>query len=114
MPTTRILIFLFCYISFAKPQHIINRIDVEEPILFDVESGTPYKNCGGSNSVIKSVHLNPCDEISEGHCVLRRGVDATCNLTFESEENSVTLTAKVFGIIGFVPVPFPCPQVIVE
>lgn len=100
-------------LAFVSPQYIVNRLDIEheQPLLFDIEAGTPYKNCGGSNSVIKSVQLNPCDEKSEGHCVLRRGDNVTCSLSFESEENSTTLTAKIFGIIGFVPVPFPCPQV---
>ncbi len=109
-----IVIFSILYCAaqaYGKPQYIVNRIDIDQPLLFDYETGTPYKNCGGSNSVIKSVQLTPCDEISEGHCVLRRGINATCNLSFESKENSATLTAKVFGIIGFVPVPFPCPQV---
>lgn len=109
-----IIIFLMfnCIFSASgKPQYIVSRIDSEPPLLFDIDTGTPYKNCGGSNSIIKSVQLTPCDEISEGHCVLRRGNNVTCNLSFESEENSATLTARVFGIIGFVPIPFPCPQV---
>lgn len=102
--------------AYGNPPYIVNRIDFDEfdTLLFDFDSGTPYKNCGGSNSVIKSVALTPCDEISEGHCVLRRGADVTCNLSFESEENSSSLTAKVFGIIGIVPIPLPCPQVNID
>ncbi|KAJ6650008.1 Ecdysteroid-regulated 16 kDa protein [Pseudolycoriella hygida] len=94
----------------ANSVYLVSRFDDEHSLQFDFDSGTPYKNCGGSRSVIKSVQLTPCDEISEGHCVLRRGINVTCSISFESEENSTTLTAKVFGIIGFVPVPFPCPQ----
>lgn len=112
--SSRIIIFSIFYcisLVYTKPQYIVNRVDIEHPLLFDIETGTPYKNCGGSNSILKRVELTPCDEISQGHCVLHRGSDATCNLSFESEENSVTLTARVFGIIGFVPVPLPCPQV---
>lgn len=104
-------VFNWTSYAYGKPQYIVNRFDIDQPLLFDIETGTPYRNCGGPNSIIKSVQLTPCDEISEGHCVLRRGNNATCNLTFESEENSTTLTAKVFGIIAFVPIPFPCPQV---
>lgn len=104
-------IFYCTSLVHGNPQYIVNRVDVEQPLLFDIETGTPYKNCGGSNSILKRVELTPCDEISQGHCVLHRGKDATCNLSFKSEENSVTLTARVFGIIGFVPVPLPCPQV---
>lgn len=108
-----IVLLIFCCMSltYGKPQYIVNRFDIEQPLLFDIATGTPYKNCGGSNSIIKRVQLTPCDEISDGHCVLRRGNNVTCNLSFESEENSATLTARVFGIIGFLPVPFPCPQV---
>lgn len=110
-----IFLSLFCCSSsttYGSAQYIVNRIDYDDSdtLLFDFESGTPYKNCGG-NSAVKSVELTPCDEISEGHCVLRRGVNATCHLSFESEENSTTLTAKVYGIIGVIPIPFPCPQV---
>lgn len=103
--------FYWPSLAYGKPQFIVTRFDIDEPLLFDVETGTPYKNCGGPNSILKSVQLTPCDEINEGHCVLRRGSNVTCNLSFEAEENSTTLTAKVFGIIAFFPVPFPCPQV---
>lgn len=104
-------LFYWTSLVYANPQFIVNRFDIEEGLQYDIETGTPYKNCGGSKSILKSVELTPCDEISSGHCVLRRGTNVTCNLSFESEENSTTLTAKVFGIIAFVPVPFPCPQV---
>lgn len=96
---------------YGKPHYIVNRYDIDQPVVFDLETGTPYKNCGGSASIIKSVEIIPCDEISGGHCVIKRGDNVTCNVSFESEENSNTLTAKIYGIIAFVPVPFPCPQV---
>lgn len=99
-------------LAYGKPQFVVSRSDIiDQPVVFDVKTGTPYKNCGGSESIIKSVEIIPCNEISVGHCVIQRGDNVTCNISFEAEENSTTLTAKIYGIIGFVPVPFPCPQV---
>lgn len=109
-----LLVLLCSSLAYVKPQFVVSRYQhqyLHHPVVFDVKTGTPYKNCGGPESIIKSVEIIPCDEISAGHCVIKRGDNVTCNISFEAEENSTTLTAKIYGIIAFVPVPFPCPQV---
>lgn len=94
----------------ANPYIIVQRWDDEIPLL-DAVTGTPYKNCGGSESVLKSVAVTPCNAQDSDHCVITRGNNVTFNMKFLSKVNSSTLQAKIYGIYDFIPVPFPCPKV---
>lgn len=91
---------------------VVTRFDEDFPQYeYDTTSGTPYKNCGGSESVLKSVEIIPCDLKSGDRCVLDRGTNVTFKMSFLSEKSSKTLQAKIYGIIDYIPVPFPFPQV---
>jgi ML domain-containing protein len=93
----------------SSRQFVVTRFE-DEPLIDDV-TGTPYKNCGGSRSELKQVELIPCDIKESDHCVIDRGENVTFKMSFLSQESSKTLQLKIYGIIDYFPVPFPCPQV---
>jgi len=96
---------------YGTPYFIVNRWD-EDNVLYDTLSATPYKNCGGSESDLKSVTLTPCDAQNRDTCIIKRGDDVTFQMSFLSKVSSSSLEAKLYGIYDFFPVPFPCPQVL--
>ncbi|OXA57546.1 Epididymal secretory protein E1 [Folsomia candida] len=110
------LVLIFCRLICVKIVSsstimVVTRFDEDFPQYeYDTTSGTPYKNCGGSESVLKSVEIIPCDLKSGDRCVLDRGTNVTFKMSFLSEKSSKTLQAKIYGIIDYIPVPFPFPQ----
>ena len=85
-------------------------------------SGASYKDCG-SNSQIKSLRVSSCDnrkknvetrdddEVASDICEVERGSNVTFSLSFVPRSNATQLKAVIHGIVDFVPIPFPCPQV---
>lgn len=81
-----------------------------------INTRTSYSDCGSVAS-IKSLTLNPCDKskgkngLSSDICEIKRGSNATFNLSFVPKSNATQLRSVIHGIVDFVPIPFPCPQV---
>ncbi|XP_064646931.1 NPC intracellular cholesterol transporter 2-like [Lineus longissimus] len=66
-----------------------------------------FKDCGSKAGTIVSVDITPCPQFP---CALKRGTNATTTVVFTSKTQSETATAKVYGVIANVPVPFPVPN----
>lgn len=76
---------------------------------------THYTDCGSAAS-IKSLVLSPCANKKKGKensdiCEIERGSNVTFNLSFVAKGNATQLKSVIHGIVDFVPIPLPCPEV---
>ena len=68
-----------------------------------------YKNCPDPKGVGKIVKLDVSSCVNSP-CLLQHGKSYTINVTFSAGKSDSSLTAKVYGILGGVKVPFPIPH----
>ncbi len=74
---------------------------------------THYTDCGSAAS-IKSLVVSPCANKKKGNsdiCEIERGSNVTFNLSFVAKGNATQLKAVIHGIVDYVPIPLPCPEV---
>lgn len=75
---------------------------------------TAFTDCGSAAS-IKKLMLSPC--VNDGNsdiCEIERGSTVTFNLSFVPNANATELKAVIHGIVDFVPIPFPSPEVALQ
>jgi len=72
-------------------------------------SETPYSECDESSLVgkVTNVEVVGC---TNDPCELKAGSTATVKLGFIPSANVETFSAKVYGVIGGIPVPFHVPH----
>ncbi|CAF0850234.1 unnamed protein product [Rotaria sp. Silwood1] len=68
---------------------------------------TPYKVCESKSGTIKTFDVTGC---TTAPCKFVKGKTYTMNLTFQSEDSSITAKVSIHGIIAGIPVPFPLPD----
>ncbi|XP_035206808.1 NPC intracellular cholesterol transporter 2-like [Stegodyphus dumicola] len=71
-------------------------------------TASKFEDCG-STAKVNSVNISGCPD-SADVCPLIRGTDASITIAFKSNSDAKSLKAVVYGIISFVPLPFPLPQ----
>lgn len=67
-----------------------------------------YTDCGSKDGHPISVDVKGCGDT--GTCVLKKGTDAVLTINFTSNVTSQSLTAKAYGVVEHVPIPFPLPK----
>ena len=67
----------------------------------------PFSDCGSKTGIIESVDVEGC---TASPCSLIKGTDAKMTISFKSSVDTATLTNKCYGVIAFIPVPFPLPE----
>ncbi|ETE69783.1 Epididymal secretory protein E1 [Ophiophagus hannah] len=66
-----------------------------------------FLDCGSKDGSILEVNITPCPKLP---CLLHKGESYSVNVTFSSKIESQDSTAKVFGEIMLVDVPFPLEE----
>ncbi|XP_012215342.1 NPC intracellular cholesterol transporter 2 homolog a [Linepithema humile] len=68
--------------------------------------GVSFENCGSTLGKFTAVSVSGCQATDE-KCVLVRGTNASISITFVPNEDVSHVTARVYGIMMTVPIPFP-------
>ncbi|KAL4238466.1 Phosphatidylglycerol/phosphatidylinositol transfer protein [Mactra antiquata] len=72
---------------------------------FVVGTKITYTNCGPPS--ILYVDMAPCDKLP---CVFHKGTNATVTIAFNTTQKADAITAKVYGIVAGIPIPYPLPK----
>ncbi|XP_066970148.1 NPC intracellular cholesterol transporter 2 homolog a-like [Macrobrachium rosenbergii] len=73
-------------------------------------SAVNIQNCGGSASVnLNGIQITGCKP-NIRRCIFVRGQDADMALPFTTNVQVTAVTAKVTGIVSFIPIPFNLPN----
>ncbi|KAJ8045212.1 NPC intracellular cholesterol transporter 2 [Holothuria leucospilota] len=75
-------------------------------ILVDSKT-TKFKDCGSKESKVSSVDISPC---STSPCEIVSGKNSSIDVTFTETAAADNLTAKAYGSIAGVKVPYPLPN----
>lgn len=82
-------VFFFALIALSKAQKV------------------NFKDCGSQVGKIEKLEVFPCTSFP---CALKKGHSYTINITFVPTESTDICSAKVYGIIDGIKVPFPIGQ----
>ncbi|XP_070610963.1 NPC intracellular cholesterol transporter 2 [Erythrolamprus reginae] len=66
-----------------------------------------FVDCGSKDGNILEVNITPCPTLP---CLLHKGVSYSVNVTFSSKIDSQRSTAKVYGQVMLVDIPFPLEE----
>lgn len=84
--------------------------DKERPTSQLLRLKTSYSDCGSTAS-IKNLQVSCTNKENSDICEIQRGSNVTFNLRFVPKQEAAQLKVVLHGIIDYVPVPLPCPQV---
>ncbi|XP_074026159.1 NPC intracellular cholesterol transporter 2 homolog a [Leptinotarsa decemlineata] len=76
-------------------------------LCFEAFCNAAFSDCGSEVGSIVSVDIIGCDD--KPRCPLKKGTNATMNITFKSNVDTTNLKAVVYGVIG-VKIPFELPN----
>lgn len=115
----------------AKSYYLVQRLPDTDKSQWNEDSGKVlvgdkgsvnsnwFTDCG-STAQVKRLGLSSCVSgqkqlgekgVKSDICEIHRGSNVTFTLSFIPHRDATQLKAVIHGIVDFVPIPFPCPQV---